>query len=216
MLLILISAAALAAKGPPAQALSAIAELSPAEPRARVEWRAAWPNHVQLGVSAQAGLARGLYLDGWPVAGGHTGTALLSASAPVVHEDRVQIDLQVDTGPRALRPSEPVGDGLNDSLTLLNSLRPLATLSLTDALDLQLGWTARFDMQLSPTPAADAFGQILLAGAVVRLSPGLDLALRAETGGLYGYDGDGAKYLTRGGLGLRWFPGDDARPFSNF
>ena len=128
----------------------------------------------------------------------------------------MQIDLQVDTGLRLLQTSEPVGDDLSRSLTLLNSLRPLATLTVHEAVDLQLGWTARFDLQRAPTPAADAFGQVLLAGAVVHLSPGLDLALRAETGGLYGYDGDGAKYLTRGGLGLRWFPGDDPRSFSNF
>jgi hypothetical protein len=216
MLLILLHAAALAAGHPPDQALSATAELAPAEPRARLEWRAKLHNNVQLGISGQAGLGRGLYLDGWPVDGGRTLTAQLSASAPLVHQERVQIDLQLDTGPRFLRASEPVGEDLNSSVALAIGLRPLATIAVNDALDVQLGWTARFDLQLAPTPTPDALGQLLLAGAVLHLRPGLDLALRAETGGLYGYGGDGGKYVSRGGLALRWFPGGDDRSFSNF
>lgn len=216
MLLLLFSPAALADRPPPDHALSAVAELAPAEPRARVEWRTQLPNNVQLGVSGQAGLAHGLYLDGWPVEGGRSFTALLSGSAPLVHEDRVQLDLQLETGPRLLLPSAPVGGGLDRSLALAIGLRPLATMAVNDALDVQLGWTARFDLQLDPAPVPDALGQLLLAGAVVHLGPHLDLALRAETGGLFGYGGDGAKYAARGGLGLRWFPGGADRRFSNF
>ena len=49
-----------------------------------------------------------------------------------------------------------------------------------------------------------------MGGLVWGLREDLQLAARAEVGGLYGYDGDGGKVLARGGLTLRWLPGASA------
>jgi len=216
MLLFSLSRVALAADDPNANALTTTIELAKAEPRARFEWRVQRPNRFQLGLSGQVGLAQGLYLNGWPVDAGRTFTGQLLGSFPLVHQQALRVDLQLESGPRFLWAAEPVENGQDGSLSLATGLRPLATLLLSNVWDLQLGWTARFDMQIRPNVSADAIGQLLLGGAVLHLSPNLDCSLRVETGGLYGYNGDGAKYLTRVGLGLRWFPGRNAQAFSNF
>ena len=194
----------------PDQAVQVAGALSPAEARVRLGWRQRWASGLQAGAEVRLGSAQALYLDGWPVDGGTTLGALGQLSLPLAHSGPVALDLRIDGGPTLLAADEATPSGAR-SLGARLEVSPLATVALREGLAGQLGWTLVTGLQLQPGFAVDALGQVLVAGGVVALSDSLQLSVRGETGGLYGYNGDGGKYLVRGGVGLRWIPGSADR-----
>ena len=79
----------------------------------------------------------------------------------------------------ASRTASTAGRIRSASLALLTELGPRATITLADGVAVWLGFDNIVDLQL---------------------------ALLGETGGLFGYDGDGAKYTARVGMSVRFVP----------
>ena len=67
-----------------------------------------------------------------------------------------------------------------------------------------------YAQQRSPSVATETLGQLLLGGVTLAVTDDVQVHLRLETGGLYGFDGDGAKVLTRATVGVRLVPGQAA------
>jgi hypothetical protein len=185
------------------------AALSPAEPRLAAEARVRRPGGLQAGAELRVGQARAVYLDGWPVSAGTTTSALLGVGLPLVDARRAHLDLRIDGGLRwlaadALPASAPVGP---QQTAWALEASPLATLPVGDHHAVQIGWTAVFQQQLQPRVATDATGQLVRVGVAGALGDAVQWHARAEAGGLFGYDGDGAKALVRATAGLRFVPG---------
>lgn len=180
-----------------------------AAPSAALEARWRLPADWQVGAEARLAGARGTYLDGWPVTAGTTRALLVGASAPLARGPRARIDLRVDLGARQTTGAtvSPGPAGLDRQTAALAELSPVATVRVGEDLGAQLGWTAVFARQLQPAPATDLTGQLVRVGLAGALTPSWQWVLRAEAGGLFGYDGDGAKALLRGTAGLRFVPG---------
>ncbi|MFT5583263.1 MAG: hypothetical protein ACI9VR_000841 [Cognaticolwellia sp.] len=79
---------------------------------------------------------------------------------------------------------------------------------------LRLGWSFKYAMELDPVVATEAQAFIIRGGASLTLSPTVQLAALVESGWGFGFDGDGAKYLNRGTLGVRWIPGSETSWFN--
>lgn len=200
----------------PGLAVGLSGALSAAEPRltAQGRWRA--PSSAWLGAELRLGDARALYLDGWPVSEGRTLTALIGGSAPLVTQGGASIDLQVAGGLRTLSaevptPAEAAGTVIPEqSWGWVMEVSPIGTLPLGERGAAQLGWTVIFSQQRSPSVATEALGQVLVGGYTLAVTDDVQVHLRLETGGLYGFDGDGAKVLTRATAGVRLVPGQAA------
>jgi hypothetical protein len=187
--------------------------ISPAEPRlvAQARWRA--PSSAWLGAEVRLGDARALYLDGWPVSEGRSLSALVGGSAPLATSGGASIDLQVHGGLRTLSaevpsPEDAAGAVIpGQSWGWLVEVTPMGTLPVGERGAAQVGWTAIFAQQRSPSVATETLGQVLVGGYTHALSEDVQVHLRLETGGLYGFDGDGGKVLTRATVGVRLVPG---------
>jgi hypothetical protein len=195
--------AALAA--PPELAVALAPSVSGADTRLELQGRLRIGG-AQLGLTARGSELRAAWIDGWPVDDGRAGAVLAHAAVPLVDRGGFRFDLRAQVGPRWMvaRATEAP---TSSSLALLTAVGPRATLDLGDRAAVQLGVDQVTDLQLDPGFAMDGLGQ-LLQGAVVRaVGDDWQVALSAETGGLFGYDGDGAKYATRAGVSLRFVPG---------
>ncbi|MCK6522276.1 hypothetical protein L6R49_12640 [Myxococcota bacterium] len=216
LLLALFAPTAYAEPAEPGLAVGLNGALSAAEPRlaAQARWRT--PSSAWLGAELRLGDARALYLDGWPVSEGRTLTALIGGSAPLTSVGGASIDLQVAGGLRTLSAEVPTPDEAagavipEQSWGWLVEVTPMATLPVGDRGAAQLGWTAIYAQQRSPRAATETLGQVLVGGYTLAVTDDVQVHLRMETGGLYGFDGDGAKVLARGTVGVRLVPGQAA------
>lgn len=195
--------AALAA--PPEVAVAVAPSVSGGDARAEVQGRLRL-GEVQVGVTGRWAEVRRAWIDGWPVDDGTARSALAHVAVPIARSVRFRFDLRANVGARWLAARETLGP-IDRSVALLTEVGPRANLGLSDRVAVQLGFDQITDFQVDPSFATDGLGQLLTASAVA--APGRDwqLALTGETGGLYGYDGDGAKYAARIGLSVRFAPG---------
>jgi hypothetical protein len=190
--------------------------VSPAEPRIVAQARLRAPSSAWLGAEVRLGDARALYLDGWPVSEGRSLSGLVGGSAPLASSGGASIDLQVHGGLRALSaevpsPEDAAGAVIpGQSWGWLVEVTPMGTLPLGARGAAQLGWTAIFSQQRSPSVATETLGQLLVGGVTLAVTDDVQVHLRLETGGLYGFDGDGGKVLTRATVGVRLVPGQAA------
>lgn len=174
-------------------------------------WR--WGSGLQLGARVEGSLARGWYIDGWPVRRGVAGAAIVGTTLPLVRGSRVQIDLEVDGGLRALEASDT--DAPDASATvLLADVSPMVTLPAGSASAVRLGWKQITHIQLRPGPALEAQGSLLRGGWMFVPSDDLQVGVEGVVGGVFGFDGDGGKTLAQAGLAVRWVPGA-ARTYTN-
>ena len=194
-----------AAQAAPAGALGATLGASTTGQDAAATGRLRWESGWQLGLRAQAARITTGYVDGFPVTGAR-GALTLGATVPLVRLTSVQVDLEVDAGVQGLRPD--AGSPIEDTgIGLIADVSPMVTVPLGEPAALRIGWTNVFHQQLSPSSALDAQGALIRAEAVWATGPDLQVTLGGTTGGVFGFDGDGGKYVVGARAGLRWVPG---------
>ncbi len=194
------------------QAVTLSGAWSGAEPRVELGTFRRLDSGVQLGAMVQVGQARGVYLDGWPVTGGRTRAVLGSVTVPLIQRG-VQMDLRLDLGPQFLAATETTGPH-SSAFGVRGVLSPMATVPLGERAALRLGWSFKYAMELDPVRDTEAQAFIIRGGVNLALSQSVQLAALVESGSVFGFDGDGAKYLNRGTLGVRWTPAS-ATPWFN-
>ncbi|MFT5681214.1 MAG: hypothetical protein ACI8RZ_002120, partial [Myxococcota bacterium] len=194
-------------------AVSLSASHSAAESQAAASWELRTDSGIQIGLRGRAGQVHAVYLDGWPVSDGVALSGAGMLTLPLIHTDSVLLDLRTESGLRWLNATETTAPQSTNVVGLFQ-IGPVATMPVTDRFAAQLGWSALLNQQLSPTLTSDSIGQVLIGGGAIALTEDLQLSALAETGGLFGYDGDGAKYLLRGTVGIRWMP-DQANHWFN-
>jgi hypothetical protein len=180
--------------------------VSVADVRGELGARLGSPTGSQVGLDLRWAEVDTAWIDGWPVSDGTAVSALVHGAAPLVRAERLRIDLRADVGGRRLAAREVAGPD-DRSWALLTEVGPRATLPLAEPVSAWVGFTNVVDFQLDPSFATDGLGQILDAGLVWAPSDDWQLAAHGEAGGLYGYDGDGAKFAARVAVSLRLVPG---------
>lgn len=178
-------------------------------------WRFRFAGGAQLGLDGRALSVRSAYLDGYAAQRGDAFTGAGQVLLPLVQMGPLEIHLRASLGAKALRVDESAGPHRR-STTLLGDVGPIVNVRLAPGLGLRTGWLAITHFQLTPGFDVEALGQVLLAGAVVPLSDDVQLHADVETGGTFGFDGDGGKYLVRGTVGARWVLGGAARSWLSF
>lgn len=164
------------------------------------------PDGAQAGVDLRLAAVRTGWIDGWDVSSGVATSGLLHGAVPLHRSERFRVDLRANVGARLLAASATDAP-VDRSWALLTEIGPRATLRVHDRVAVGLGFENVVDLQLDPSFAVDGLGQLLQAQLVVAPTDDWQVGVQGETGGLYGYDGDGAKFAGRLGLTLRYAPG---------
>lgn len=202
------------AAAPPQHAFSVNGALSLTDSHGTVGYQLRTEGGWQLGAQVRVAAPRSGFINGYPTTGGVAPSAAINALAPLTEVGPLQLSLALQLGLLGLFADTSVGPDTR-SLVLLSRLGPLASIRLADAVALRAGWNLVVNVQLSPAGDVDALGQLLVLGAVVHLNRSLSVWVDVETGGLFGYSGDGGKYVLRGTLGLRLVLGEGA-PWNTF
>lgn len=175
--------------------------------------RLRWESGFQLGLSGSGDRVTTGFIDGYRVRRGVAGTGLVTATLPLVRADRVKVDLELDVGARRLVAQDTDAPD-SASWILLTDVRPMVTVPLTPSTAVRLGWTNLLHQQLAPSADLDALGGVLRGQLVVATSDDLQWVVGGDAGGLFGYGGDGGKFLASAHTTLRWVPGA-ARSWTN-
>ena len=207
---VLLAAGALAA---PNHALGISADAANIDFGTTVAWRAGWASGMQLGVRARGAAVSTSFIDGYPVSRGSDLTGTVGIALPLARTSFASVDLEIDTGVQHVIAAQTTGPH-DRATSLVFDLSPVVTVPVADGAALRLGWTQVFREQLTPSVTLKAQGSLAQVGAVVAIADGLQWTVRGTTGGLYGFDGDGGKFLARVETGLRWAPGT-ARTWTN-
>ncbi|WP_309887711.1 hypothetical protein [Archangium sp.] len=221
ILLCLSAAPALAQETASAQEPSALHGFSMAGSYSNVDsavtlgYRLRLPSGVQLGLEARHAPSREAYIDGFPGTGGSAQYGTLRALVPLASAGPLTIGFGANLGLRSLSVRSSLGPD-SSSLAVTSELGLLAHLPLSSLLTLRAGWLQVTSFQTKPGFAVDALGQVMVLGVTAPVTDSLQLFADLETGGLFGYDGDGGKYLTRGTLGARLVLGGAARRWTAF
>jgi hypothetical protein len=180
--------------------------LSNADMSAILSARMGDPDSSQIGAEVRWAEVSKAWIDGWPVEEGSAASVLVRGAVPLARAERLRLDLRVQAGGRQMWARQTTSPD-DRSLALLTEVGPRATLLVAEPAAVWVGFENVLDFQLDPSFATDALGQRLGAGLVVAPDQNLQLELFGEAGGLYGYDGDGAKFSSRAGLSLKIVPG---------
>ncbi|MEO0604876.1 MAG: hypothetical protein AAF211_25820 [Myxococcota bacterium] len=90
----------------------------------------------------------------------------------------------------------------------------MVTLPVGGSSAIRVGWKNVFHQQISPSSALDAQGALVRVEGVLGVSDDLQVTIAGATGGVFGFDGNGGKYLAGIRAGLRFVPGA-ARTWKN-
>jgi hypothetical protein len=176
---------------------------------AQLDYRLRWPSEYQLGFGIAALALEADRIGGF--AAKHT--RRLEASAlgviPLGRTGPLGLDLRIGAGYAALHSAqqhlvEDRGHRLGLSLALIGNIRVASRVSL------RLGFSTPFAFEIAPAGELATQGALVLTGVGVALTRSLLLRGDVESGGLFGFDGDGTKYETRASLSLRWVSGEQA------
>ncbi len=171
-----------------------------------VSVRRRWDSGVQLGMRVEGYRARGWYLDGWPVRDGRAYAGIVSGSIPLVQQDGVRIDLEIDAGLRQLDATD-TDASTQQATVLIADVSPMVTLPLGDAFGLRLGFRRITHQQRSPSVVAEATGSLLRAGVLWIPNDDFQVGVEGIAGDAFGFNGDGGKAIAQVGGVVRWVPG---------
>ncbi len=173
------------------------------------------PRGVQLGVTLGGSASREGFVDGYEVRDGSLLRGAAQVTVPLWVRGDLSLGLRVTSGVRALSADAPANRA-RDSVVWTNDIGAVGAARLSDVWSLRAGWSLVFDTAVAPTVDTDAQGARLWFGAAATLRDDLQLFADVSASGVVGYDGDGAKFLLAGTLGLRWLPGGGARDWRLF
>jgi hypothetical protein len=171
---------------------------------AGASWRLRLPGGTQLGLGVRAARAQESYVDGWRVDDATSVYGQAEAYTVLLRSGPLTLGLDGHAGVRRLFADDatPGGDA---STALVSAVGPVAHVRIGPG-SLALGWQSVQNFQLDPGFAVDALGQVGRVGYAFGLTEDWQMYADLTGGGLFGYDGDGGKFLTRGTLGVRFVP----------
>jgi hypothetical protein len=176
----------------------------------QLDYRLRWPSEYQLGLSFAA-LALAADRIGGFAAEDTVRYELGALSAiPLGRTGPLLLDLRVTLGYAELHSAQ--ADLEQDRGRRLGlELAVIGNIVVAPPVSVRLGFSSPVAFEIAPTGELATQGALILLGVGGALSSSLFLRGDVETGGVFGFDGDGTKYETRASLNLRWVSGQLAR-----
>jgi hypothetical protein len=204
--------AASADKGLPPQPVFGVAALGDAAGAGlALEGRLRIASGVQLGLGVASQALRVAHMGGYAVRGVSRNEAQLLALFPLLEIQGFELDLRVATGLVYLHDVGALESPYRHALRSSTEVACLAHVRLGDHNVLRAGVRLGFDLETEPTTSLADQAQLLSVGFGRALTASTLLYASLDGGGTYGFNGDNAKAVLRGSLGLRFTLGGDAR-----
>lgn len=163
--------------------------------------RARFANGVQIGVAVGGSALAEAYLTGQPTPGVAAASATGIFSAPVVSHGPLTLDLRIESGAVVLHDV-----GAPDDATRVRQVDELGLFAhVAVGADWLLRAGATIGVELEVADAVELADQTQLLDVALGYVLGDNALLYAQLagGGTFGFDGDNAKFLMEGSLGLR-------------
>jgi hypothetical protein len=173
----------------------------------------------RIGAELQYGAPRYRFIEAKPITAGYAAMVSMPLSVRLYQKDRLRLDFYGRAGLRFQGVIDPDENDARD--TVLNStavmLDPglIATVRLTEKLDLQSGLTVPVVFQVNPSGLFEALhGPLIYAGLSARVAENRVLFFKSQIGAAFGADGDTYKYTWGLQAGVRFALG--SKPVSGF
>jgi len=187
---------------------------------ATLGYRLRLPSGVQLGVATRHAQVREAFIAGYAVDQGYLGELRLELVVPVYDDGRFWFGIALEPGAKVYLGGDDRDQraDLDDGWGVIFDSAVLANVRLTDRVTGKAGVKLPFSLEVAPEVMNDRIGTLLVLGGNVAVADRAQLFAELETGGIFGSDGDGAKYLIQGTVGARVFfgPGAPARRWGAF
>ncbi len=170
---------------------------------------------TQLGVDVQAAVGQEGRIGGFAAEDTTEFQALAVALWPLLQNGALDLGIRTAVGPRFVTADD---DSLvDDSGTILYSeFGPIANVTVSDRWLVRSGFVVPVAFELSPTSELAETGALLLLGASAQVATATDVFADFSTGGLFGFGGDGTKFLARGVVGVRTRFGASSQQWRSF
>ena len=177
-----------------------------------LDFRLVFGGGVQLGLALRAGALDRAYPGGYAERGAIEYGGAAVALFPLLKHGALALDLRTVVGATQLSLSDAQP---HDAATRLNvELAMFARVTLSELLTLRVGAVLGYDQELSPSAETADQSQRLTVGLLVHPAPTWAVYALVDGGGTYGFDGDNAKMMVRGELGVRVALGGDVLPLA--
>jgi hypothetical protein len=165
--------------------------------------RVRFEDGLQLGLQVEGGVFDAVYPGGYSERGAGTLRGSGVVLARLLAAGELTLDFRLVTGARYMRLFAASQGPSSEALRWTNELAVLTHVRLGDAWLLRVGAILGFDLELSPVVDLADQTQLLTLG--VGWAPARDVMVfvSGDGGGSYGFDGDNAKVIFRGTLGVR-------------
>ncbi|MGK0361154.1 MAG: hypothetical protein ACI9U2_003472 [Bradymonadia bacterium] len=159
----------------------------------------------RLGVMLRGSAVRERFVGGYVVDEGISLEGRLTGDFTLRRVQGARFGLGVEAGARQIMADTATVAG-DTSLAPLVALRPAVTSTVSSNMTVRLGVRIEVAMAVDPEVEVDMQATPLEAGVRWWFADTWALAAEVGVGGSFGYDGDGAKHILRGGLGLTYAP----------
>jgi hypothetical protein len=183
-------------------------------------YRLRLPRGLQLGLETRHAQVRESFLAGYAVDQGYLGRLRGELIIPVYDDGQLWLGVELRPGVEVYLggDDEDQRADLDDGFGVILDTGVLANLRLDPTWTVSLGARLPFTLEVAPEVIQDRVGALIVAGGNAAVADHVQLFATLETGGLFGADGDGAKYLVQGTVGTRlvFGPGAPARRWRTF
>ena len=182
---------------------------------AQAEYRLRWPSEYQLGLSASLLALEADRIAGYAAKDTRRVEVTALTGIPLGRTGPLALDLRAGLSYIHLSSDD---QSLEDQAASRAGIElgVIGSVTVTPRTSVRLGFSTPFAFELSPSGELATGGTLVSTGAGFAVTDSLLLRGDVETGGMFGFDGDGTKYETRVSVGLRWVSGQNARLFNVF
>lgn len=180
-----------------------------------VGYRLRATQHFQLGVDLMGGLRRRSYIAGYEAKGGGELGGLVVMQGTMLRQGPLALDLRGALGARHVSSTD-VDVAHARGTSVVAELGVVGYVAAAEWLTLRVGWSSPFALAVQPGVDLETTGFVVLGGGAFAVTEGFALTVDGHVGGLFGFDGDGAKATAGAQLGLRWTIGAGVVDWRNY
>ena len=180
----------------------------------RFEYRYRWSNDAQLGLRVGLFAVDAPFIEGFRGRDALETEVLALSNFQLLRGDSAGIHLRLLAGARFLADA---ADAPESSSTQVGAVPAwIASIHLNPSISVRTGVVFPVWLEVDPSADIAELATLLTVGVDWAFSPSLSLYADVETGGSFGFDGNGLKYVAEGTTGLRIRFGPGAAEFRNY
>jgi len=164
---------------------------------------------TQYGLEFDVFSTREEIMGGVAIDDGTGGSITALSQFPMAAASRLRIDMRLSVLGRIVATDDAEAPG-DQSTTLGFEIGPIANVLVSDRIALRTGFVAPQHIELTPDGGLARTGTLSVLGLAWRVTDTLGLYIDGRAGGLFGFGGDGLKFLASGTVGFRYTLGGRA------